>query len=149
MKNIFFVGVLIIFVLSACNSTTSVPTPISIIATLELSPTLSKSPGSLEYSSVAEALASLKTRDDVSIEVSQGWTIITSADGLTIWSFTPPGHPAHPAMAQRIFYQDQGGWFVKMNILCEAEKATCDQFVRDFNALNEQMRQYIEQQHSP
>jgi hypothetical protein len=36
-----------------------------------------------------------------------------------------------------------------MDVLCEAEKAACDQFVKDFEALNEQMRQAIEQQNSP
>jgi hypothetical protein len=36
-----------------------------------------------------------------------------------------------------------------MDILCEAAKAACDQFVKDFETLNEQMRQYIEQQKRP
>jgi hypothetical protein len=82
----------------------------------------------------------------VIVEVSQGWTTVTEADGLTIWSFTPSGHPAHPAAAKRVLFKDQEGWQIKMDILCEADKAACDQFVKDFEALNEQMRQYIEQQ---
>ncbi|HEU0294082.1 MAG TPA: hypothetical protein VFR47_15175 [Anaerolineales bacterium] len=106
-------------------------------------------PGSFEYPSVAEAMADLKAREDVSLEVADGWTIITEADGLTMWSFTPPDHPAHPAVAKRIFYKDQGGWYVKMTIRCEADKASCDQFVRDFEALNEQMRKALEQGANP
>jgi len=102
-------------------------------------------PGSFEYSSVAEALADLKTRDDVTIEVSQGWTIITEIENFVIWSFTPENHPAYPAVAKRVFYQDQGGWFVEMSIRCEADKVACDQFYRDFELLNEQMRQSLEQ----
>ncbi len=163
MKKILLVGVLTVFVLSACSiPATSAPdpidtpassqTPIPSATTLESSPTsapIAEQPGSFEYSSVAEALADLKTRDDVSIEVSQGWTIVTEADGITTWSFTPSDHPAHPAVAKRILFEDQDGWQIKMNILCESDKAACDQFARDFEALNEQMRQYIEQQQSP
>jgi hypothetical protein len=165
MKKILLVGVLAVFVLSACNtSATSMPdaiitpvslstkTPILPTSTLAAPPTsapITEQPDSFEYPSVAEALADLKTRGDVSIEVSQGWTIVTEADGLTTWSFTPSDHPAYPAVSKRILYEDQDGWHIKMNVRCEAEKAACDQFVRDFEALNEQMLQYIEQQKKP
>jgi hypothetical protein len=164
MRKIWFV-VVAIFVLSACgNSETSAPTPtvipVSLPSKTPTLPTATPAPsatsapipeqaGSFDYSSVAEALDDLKTRDDVTIDVSQGWTIVTEADGLTTWSFTPSDHPAHPAVAKRALYQDQGGWHIKMSIRCEAEKAACDQFVRDFEALNEQLIEYIEQQKSP
>ena len=105
---------------------------------------LLESAGSFEYASVAEALADLKTKEGVEINVSKGWTIITEADGLTMWSFTPPDHPAYPAVARRVFYEDQKGWNVTMSIHCEADKVVCDQFVRDFEKLNEDMREYIE-----
>lgn len=98
------------------------------------------------YTSVADVLASLKTRDDVKIEVQQGWTIITEADGLTTWSFTPLGHPAYPAVAKRVLYQENGNWYVKMDVKCETEKTACEKFVHDFEVLNEQMRKFMEQQ---
>jgi len=110
---------------------------------------LPEQPGGIEYSSVAEALADLKTRDDVSIEVLQGWIIVKEADGLTNWSFTPPNHPAHPAVAKRVLYRDQEGWHLKMDVLCEAEQSACEQFVRYFEAINAPMYQYIEQQQKP
>jgi len=144
------VGVLMVFVLSACSTpVTSVPAPTNTPVSLPTEAPVSEQPSSLGYSSVEEALADLKTRDNVSIEVSQGWTIVTEADGLTTWSFTPSNHPAHPAVAKRVLYEDQEGWHIKMDVLCEAEKAACDQFVKDFEALNQQMRQAIEQQKSP
>jgi len=165
MKRLLFVGILAIFVLSACSTAATsvsdpIDTPVSLptetpvpsATILEPSATFApipEQPGSFEYSSVAEALADLKTRDDVSIEVSQGWTIATEAGGLITWSFTPSDHPAHPAVAKRTLYEDQDGWHIKMDIHCEAGKAACDQFVRDFEGLNEQMLQYIEQQQSP
>ena len=162
---ILFIGVLLFSVLSACSdpavfmpSPTDAPvsrsadTPTPFMATPELPSAvapLPEQPGGFEYSSAAEALADLKSRDDVLIEVLQGWTIVTEADGLTTWSFTPPNHPAFPAVAKRVLYRDQDGWHLKMDILCDAETAACDQFVRYFEALNEPIYQFIEQQQKP
>jgi hypothetical protein len=155
------IGVFMVSILSACSrSAASLPgptdAPISLstdtsspfTATLEPPSTaapLPEQPGGFEYPSVAEALADLKTRDDVSIEVLQGWIIVREADGLTNWSFPPPDHPAYPAVAKRVLYRDQAGWHLKMDVLCEAEQAACDQFERYFGAINEPMYQYIEQ----
>ena len=160
-----FIGVLMISVVSACTgSTASMPnsteTPVSLstdapipfTAAPKLASTtapLPEQPNGIEYSSVAEALADLKTREGVSIEVLQGWTIVTEADGVTNWSFAPRDHPAYPAVAKRVLYRDQDGWHLKMNVLCDAEPAACDQFVRYFEAINEPMYQYIEQQQKP
>ena len=145
-----FVSVLMIFVISACTTpATSVPPPIDTPASPATESPIPEQTSSLGYSSVAEALADLKTKDTVSVEVSQGWTIVTEADGLTTWSFTPSNHPAHPAVAKRVLFEGQDGWQIQMDVLCEAEKASCDQFVKDFEILNEQMRQAIEQQKSP
>jgi hypothetical protein len=126
MKKNVLLGLLIGFVLGACNvpgtsvsdpteTQVSLPTETSTPSSdvLETSQTSAPSPGqstSFEYSSVAEALADLTSRDDMIVEVSQGWTTVTEADGLTIWSFTPSNHPAHPAVAKRVLFQDQEGW---------------------------------------
>jgi hypothetical protein len=147
-------------VLSACSSpaasmisstetTTSVSThtPIPLTITPEFSSTVAPSqekPSGIPYSSVAAALVDLKTKGGVSIEVLQGWTIVKEADGLTNWSFVPPDHSAYPVVAKRVLYRDQDGWHLKMDVLCEAEPAVCDQFVRDFEAMNAAMYQYIE-----
>ena len=165
LMRILFIGVLVFSVLSACSSPSastpsptdapvspSADTPTQFMDTPALPSTIAplpEQPGGLEYSSAAEALADLKSRDDVSIEVLQGWTIVTEADGLTTWSFTPPNHPAFPAVAKRVLYRDQDGWHLKMDILCDAETAACDQFVSYFEALNEPIYQFIEQQQKP
>ena len=143
----FSIGILMVSVLSACSNPPD--TPVLGTATPEL-PSITASPseqsGDVVYSSVAEALADLKTRDDVSIKVLQDWTIATAADGLTTWSFVPPDHPAHPAVAKRVLYRDQDGWHLKMDILCEADTPACDEFVRHFEALNEPIYQMIDRQ---
>jgi hypothetical protein len=165
MLRMLFIGVLLISVLAACggrapsmpgpdDSPVSLSTdkPIPFTATPETPSTAvprSEQPQDVEYSSVAEALADLKTRAGVSIEVLQGWTIVAEADGSTTWSFAPPDHPAFPAVAKRVLYRDQDGWQLKMDVLCEAEAAACDQFVRYFEALNRPIYQMIEQQQEP
>jgi hypothetical protein len=158
---LLLIGVLMVPVLSACSSSgASLPGPTEaatslatdssspFTATLEPRSTaapLPKQPAGLEYPSVAAALADLKSRDDVSIGVLQGWIIVREADGLTNWSFPPADHPAYPAVAKRILYRDQDGWHLKMDVLCEAKPAACDEFVRYFEAINAPMYQYIEQ----
>ncbi len=138
-----FIDVLTVSVLAACSSSTdSVPSPthtlIPLTATAATVPTQTDG---LEYSSVTEALADLKTRDDVSITILQGWTIVTEADGLTNWSFPPPDHPAFPAVAKRVLYRDQDGWHLTLDVLCEAKASDCDEFVRYFESLNEPIHQ--------
>ena len=102
---------------------------------------------SIGFPSVAAALEALRARKDVNISVQSGWTVVAERDGLTLWSFTPKGHPAYPAVVKRAFVQKDGAWFVNMNALCEAEKAPCDKLMQDFRGLNEQMRQSLERSH--
>jgi hypothetical protein len=154
------IGLLIFSVLSACSSAvasmsspTEAPSSVStdsstfFTPTPEFAPTAAPSQEQLSgipYSSVGNALADLKTRKGVSVEILQGWTIVRESDGLTNWSFVPPDHPAYPAVAKRVLYRDQDGWHLKMDVLCEAEKAACDEFIRYFEAVNAPMYQYIE-----
>jgi hypothetical protein len=152
-----FIGILLSLVLSACNSPlipmpgpTDTPVPASTATPIPATAVpLPGPPGDFEYSSVAEALANLRRRDGVSIEVLKGWIIAREPDGLTTWSFAPPDHPAHPAVAKRVLYRDQDGWHLKMDVRCEAQTAACDEFVRYFEALNEPIYQMIEMQQEP
>lgn len=100
----------------------------------------------IEFTTVAEALAMLSKKKDVTINQPEGWTIITETRPSTIamWSFAPKTHPAYPAVAKRVFYEEQKSWYVKMTILCEASKDVCNKFVQDFEDLNEEMRKYIQ-----
>jgi hypothetical protein len=60
---------------------------------------------------------------------------------MTLWSFTPSGHPAHPAAVRRTVIRQGDDIGVKMAVHCEATKAACDRLVADFKALNERMRE--------
>lgn len=97
------------------------------------------------YPSVEAALAALKARADVHITERGGWTIVDDKPNHAIWSFTPPGHPAHPAAVKRVIAQDaNGNVSIVMTGLCQAEKAACDKLMADFQALNDRIRQTMQ-----
>ena len=102
---------------------------------------------SLGYSSVPEALASLKGKPGVNVSTTKpdGWVIITEpAPAFAVWSFTPEAHYAHPAVVRRVTKQDPtGGVGVEMTALCQAEKEPCDRLIREFQQLNERMREQV------
>lgn len=139
MRYLFFaIVVALVFIIPTCSPEQVTEAPQATMA-------LTEEPAStIGYPSVANALSALQAREDVFISVEDGWTIIAEPGGLTIWSFTPPDQPAYPAVAKRVFYQEAGAWFIKMDVRCEAGKAACDQLQKDFEALNESMRKAME-----
>lgn len=114
------------------------------VAPLEESPA---AVSSLGYQTVAEALESLKVKPGVNVTVTQpdGWIIVNdAAPSNAIWSFTPTTHYAYPAVVRRaIKRQPNGNVGVEMVALCQAEKQACDRLIREFQQLNEQMRENI------
>jgi hypothetical protein len=99
------------------------------------------------YPNVAEALKALRAKPDAKIVEQEGWTIVQendpAQDTMTMWSFAPESDPAYPAVAQRITFKQDGAWLMRMNVQCEASKLACDKFVRDFEDLNERLKQEI------
>ncbi|HWE45190.1 MAG TPA: DUF4019 domain-containing protein [Caulobacteraceae bacterium] len=91
------------------------------------------------YPNVDAALKDLHARPGVVISTDHGWTIATDEATRTFWSFPPPGHPAYPAAVKRWLVDDNGAVVLKMEILCQASKAACDDLVRSFQQLNAQM----------
>ena len=88
------------------------------------------------YKTVAEALASLKQMKDVSFSIVRGWTIVTDEVHLTVWSFAPMSDPSYPAVVKRMVISTGGGSKVTMDVLCEADKTSCDNLVREFRNMN-------------
>jgi hypothetical protein len=107
--------------------------------------TLPESPGALEYRTVSDALGVLKSKPGVSITETKpdGWIIASEAESV-VWSFTPTGHYAHPAVVRREVVVRDGNVAVETRALCQAEKAACDMLIREFQELNERMRQSIQ-----
>lgn len=94
----------------------------------------------LEYTTVAQALETLRAKPGVNISVRSGWTVIEDSAALSVWSFTPSSHRAHPTAIQRKVVQEGRNTFVKMNVLCEASKPDCDAVTAEFGKLNERVR---------
>ena len=94
-----------------------------------------------EGESVNETLERLRNDPAVSVTTDRGWIIANSDRDKAIWSFVPEGHPAHPSFVRRQFTERDGAVYVSMSVKCSAEKAQCDQLVRDFQQLNQQMRE--------
>jgi len=124
----------------------------SVIASAQQSGAPGNPPmSSIGYPSVAAALDALKARTDVRISSQGGWTVIEDGSGgnATLWSFTPPNHPAHPAAVKRTLVQKDGAFFVEMDALCQATKAACDALMAEFQELNNRMRESIERSRQP
>jgi len=98
---------------------------------------------SIGYPSVQEALVALRADTSISESEQGGWLIFADAAHHTLWSFTPSAHPAHPSAVRREAIERDGAVYMQMSVLCQADKAACDQLVRDFQRLNEQMSQAI------
>jgi hypothetical protein len=133
MRNALFL--LLLSFATLCEAQLPVP--------LEENPGASKSLG---YKKVAEALSSLRSKRGASIQTTQpdGWTIITFPEPeFSIWSFTPDGHYAHPAVVRRTVEQRNGMTFLEMTAICENTKDSCDKLMREFQALNNQVRSEI------
>jgi hypothetical protein len=101
------------------------------------------------YASPAEALAALKAKPGVTVTVlaPQGWTIVE--DRETLWSFTPSGHYAHPSVVKRTLQQVGDQLAIQMDVMCNADKASCDRLVREFQELDERMKASLQGSDEP
>ena len=91
---------------------------------------------SIGYRTVAEALASLQQMKSASFSSVRGWTIVTDEAHLTVWSFAPKSDPSYPAVVKRTVISTGSGSRITMDVLCEADKASCDNLVREFSNMN-------------
>jgi hypothetical protein len=111
-------------------------------------PPLPETPGSLDYGSVAETLEVAKARPGAVVTVTKpdGWVIVNEEGGRVVWSFTPPGHYAHPAVVRRaLVVSSNGDVQLEMRARCEAQKESCDRLIREFQELNQRMREQVQQ----
>jgi Protein of unknown function (DUF4019) len=100
---------------------------------------LAQESSGIGYPTVGAALEALKARSDVKISIQGGWTVVQEPSNGTLWSFTPPGHPAHPSAVKRTVVQRDGQVFIDMKALCQASKPACDELMAQFEKLNRQI----------
>ena len=95
------------------------------------------------YPTVAAALEALRGKSGAKFSIQGGWTIVEESASHTIWSFTPPNHPAHPAAVKRTIVEKDGAIYFQMNGLCQAKKPDCDKLLAEFEALNDRIRENL------
>jgi hypothetical protein len=64
----------------------------------------------------------------------------------TVWTFTVPGHPAHPSVVCRRPVQEGADMRLLMNVQCGAPEAECEKLVKAFQELNQRMIQEMKKQ---
>jgi hypothetical protein len=124
---------------------------LSIVLTLAVSSTpiaaASDRQSSIGYASVDAARAALKNDPNAEVREQDGWTIIQTREGeksMSIWSFSPPSHPAYPAVVKRTIYEEDGSVMMKTNALCQASKSECDKLMAQFAEMERQMRERMQ-----
>jgi hypothetical protein len=95
------------------------------------------------YASVAVALESMRAKSGVKESTQSGWTVIEDASTLSLWSFTLPGHSAHPAAVRRRIVKDGDNIMMQSNVLCEAPRPACDAVVAEFAKLDQAVRESL------
>ncbi|RFB78974.1 hypothetical protein [Methylovirgula sp. 4M-Z18] len=87
--------------------------------------------------------------NDPANEVLQGTTYyeaFSDPKSQTVWTFTKPGHPAHPSVVCRYPVQMGQQVFLRMEVICHNTQGACDKLVADFQALNKTMSQHLNRQ---
>ena len=118
-----------------------------LAAAQPVSPPASEPGLTVNLGTVAETLEKAKALPGASVTTTQpdAWVIVTETGGMKIWSFTPSTHYAYPAVVLRhLKVKDNGNLYVVMTGHCEADKAACDKLMKEFEALNERMRQQVQ-----
>lgn len=122
---------------------TILTTLLAFVGALLSSGVLAKEEPSIGYATVAAAMDALLADPAAEVREESGWTIVDTMEGddLVTWTFTSPGHAAHPAAIKRIVSRRDGAVVLEMRVLCEAEQEPCDELVAEFQTLNDIMRQ--------
>lgn len=99
----------------------------------------------IEYPSPGAAWRALRADPHVQFEDRGGWMIANDPAHATVWTFSPQGDPAFPALVKRHVVERDGQLMMNMSVLCGASKQACDDFVRRFQRLNEDMARALQQ----
>jgi hypothetical protein len=63
-----------------------------------------------------------------------------------VWTFTVPGHPAHPSVVCRRIIKDGADMRLETQVQCNASEAECERLVKAFQELNHRMLQDMKKQ---
>lgn len=103
-------------------------------------------PSDIGYPSPAAALAALRAKPGAVVREQADWVVVEERDAMTLWSFTTPGMPAHPAAVKRRIFEVDGRVAVQMHIRCDGPRPACDQLSTEFEQLNRAMSADLQRQ---
>lgn len=109
---------------------------------------LPEQPADIGYPTPAAALMALRAKPGVVITERSGWTVAEDKSEKAIWTIAEPGNPAYPAAVKRYLSSEGGSMHLEMKVLCGASKEACDNMVRQFQQLNSNVVNAVQQQRS-
>lgn len=112
------------------------------LATLAPFTAQAQTPTQIPYNSPRDAYVALSKDPGSKLSRnSDGWQTVHVAQGVNegIWTFPPQSHPTFPSVVKRQILEREGHLFIGMDVLCGGGKPACDELVRDFTKLNEQI----------
>jgi hypothetical protein len=77
---------------------------------------------------------------------SEHYVALENGQDGTLWSFTLPAHPAHPAAVCRRVMERRGIIDIPTAIVCRGPEGACTKLKGDFDALNARMIQELQKQ---
>jgi hypothetical protein len=88
-----------------------------------------------------EALYQELAKDSKLREMARSDVYVGLEDGRngTLWTFTLPAHPAHPAVVCRRIVERRGILEIPTTIECKGPEAACAKLRSDFDVLNERV----------
>ena len=63
-----------------------------------------------------------------------------------VWTFTVPGHPAHPSVVCRHIVKDGSDMRLDTQVQCNASETECERLVKAFQELNHRMIEEMKRQ---
>jgi hypothetical protein len=78
---------------------------------------------------------------------SEQYVALENGQDGTLWTFTLPAHPAHPAAVCRRVMERRGIIEIPTTIVCHGTKSECTKLESDFEALNARMIDDLHRQH--
>ncbi len=111
----------------------------------QVMPPLARAESPIGYATVQEAFEALSADPDATQNEYEGWTIFQQKrDGkYVIWSFTPEEHPVHPSLVRREVVKNGAEVNITMGVLCHSSRFVCDQFIEQFNLINQNLKRKL------
>ena len=100
----------------------------------------------IEYASPGAALDALHADPAIRFETHDGWVVAHDDAKNAVWTFAPKDDPAYPAVVKRSLVDRDGRVMMATAVLCGASKVVCDDFVRKFIRLNQEMARAVQRQ---